>query len=212
MLVSGSYGVALVCKQLDSVGDVAQHAHLPSIVIHGTHTFLRATFGATLHVSCERFPALCPCELCLLSLCAWAGNMTGRLGLAALSDFLGRQRTYALFGLGIPICLAVPTLTATVASDPSVLPLVVFYGGIVTMVGLRSLSVLARVGWWPSQQHVVPWAEYAPFDVSDSFYVLALYSLVVPASRGFPRYSCERTAPPSLMMSHAAAPHPPRRR
>jgi hypothetical protein len=119
-------------------------------------------------VSCERFPALRPSELRLHSLCAWAGNMTGRLGWAALSDYLGRQRTYALFGLGIPICLAVPTLTATVASDPSVLPLVVFYGGIVTMVGLRSLSVGDWVGWWPSQQHVVPWAEDVSFDVSDS--------------------------------------------
>jgi hypothetical protein len=140
VLVSGSYGVALVCKQLDDVGDVAHRAHWPFIIVHGTHTFLHALFGATLHVSCERFPALRPSELRLHSLCAWAGNMTGRLGWAALSDYLGRQRTYALFGLGIPICLAVPTLTATVASDPSVLPLVVFYGGIVTMVGLRSLK------------------------------------------------------------------------
>jgi hypothetical protein len=50
--------------------------------------------------------------------------MTGRLGWAAASDYLGRKSTYALFGLGIPICLAVPTLTATVASNPSVVPLV----------------------------------------------------------------------------------------
>jgi hypothetical protein len=59
-----------------------------------------------------------------MSSCGIAGNMTGRLGWAAASDYLGRKSTYALFGLGIPICLAVPTLTATVASNPSVVPLV----------------------------------------------------------------------------------------
>jgi hypothetical protein len=63
-----------------------------------------------------------------MSSCGITGNMTGRLGWAAASDYLGRKSTYALFGLGIPICLAVPTLTATVASNPSVVPLVRSHG------------------------------------------------------------------------------------
>ena len=38
-------------------------------------------------------------------------NMVGRFGWAAASDYLGRKRTYALFGLGVPICFGLPMLT-----------------------------------------------------------------------------------------------------
>ena len=54
-----------------------------------------------------------------------AGNMLGRLGWAAGSDKLGRRNSYALFGLGIPIALSVPFLTAS----PSVPSLLAFTGG-----------------------------------------------------------------------------------
>ncbi len=60
--------------------------------------------------------------------------MFGRLGWAAASDYIGRKRTYMLFGLGVPICVLVPTLTATVATSHAVVPLVIFYGGVVTVV------------------------------------------------------------------------------
>ena len=63
-----------------------------------------------------------------------AGNMFGRLGWAAASDFIGRKRTYALFGLAVPICLLVPTLTSSIATSHGMTPLVLFYGGIVTVV------------------------------------------------------------------------------
>ena len=53
-----------------------------------------------------------------------AGNMAGRLGWAAASDYIGRKRTYLLFGLGVPICLAVPSLTAAVATSQDAMPLV----------------------------------------------------------------------------------------
>ena len=38
-------------------------------------------------------------------------NMLGRFGWAAASDFLGRKTTYAVFGLGIPILAALPSIT-----------------------------------------------------------------------------------------------------
>lgn len=38
-------------------------------------------------------------------------NMVGRLGWAAVSDYLGRKNTYMTFGLGIPILASLPSLT-----------------------------------------------------------------------------------------------------
>jgi hypothetical protein len=40
----------------------------------------------------------------------------GRLGWASASDFLGRKPTFAVFGLGAPICAAIPTRTIAAAS------------------------------------------------------------------------------------------------
>ena len=44
------------------------------------------------------------------------GMAAGRFGWAALSDYLGRQNTYAVFGLGIPILGLAPYLTHTAAT------------------------------------------------------------------------------------------------
>ena len=67
------------------------------------------------------------------------GMAVGRFGWSALSDYLGRKNTYALFGLGIPIVGFAPVLThsaATLASDGSgALPiLAAFYGGSVLAI------------------------------------------------------------------------------
>ena len=57
-----------------------------------------------------------------------AANMLGRLGWASASDWLGRKNTYTLFGVGIPLCIGIPYLTSWVANNPSVMPLILFYG------------------------------------------------------------------------------------
>ena len=67
------------------------------------------------------------------------GMAVGRFGWSALSDYLGRKNTYALFGLGIPIVGFAPVLThaaATSGGDGSeVLPiLAAFYGGSVLAI------------------------------------------------------------------------------
>jgi len=47
-------------------------------------------------------------------------NMSGRLGWATASDFLGRKNVYLAFGvIGLPLCLAIPQLTAAVSLEPS---------------------------------------------------------------------------------------------
>ena len=59
------------------------------------------------------------------------GNMAGRLGWATASDWLGRKRTYYVFGLSIPLCMAIPEITNHVMTspDPGTMPLVLFFGG-----------------------------------------------------------------------------------
>lgn len=71
-----------------------------------------------------------------------AGNMTGRLMWATASDYTGRKNAYYIFGTSIPIALCIPKLTSMVADmgatgaagDPSILPLVLFYGGTTAIV------------------------------------------------------------------------------
>ena len=70
------------------------------------------------------------------------GMAAGRFGWSALSDYLGRRNTYALFGLGIPVVGLAPWLThwahhAAEAGDPtSSIPLLlsVFCGGSVLAI------------------------------------------------------------------------------
>jgi MFS family permease len=60
--------------------------------------------------------------------------MSGRLGWATISDKLGRKNTYYLFGLGIPLCIAIPSMTAAVTSAHHLAPLLLFYSGVITVV------------------------------------------------------------------------------
>ena len=80
------------------------------------------------------------------------GMAAGRFGWSALSDYLGRRNTYALFGLGIPVVGMAPWLThwalqAAESGDPgSTIPLlltvlcggsvlaITFYGGIFSVL------------------------------------------------------------------------------
>jgi MFS family permease len=66
------------------------------------------------------------------------GMAVGRFGWSALSDYLGRQNTYLLFGLGIPILGSAPYLchAAVSVTDASTLPLYLytFYGGSVLAI------------------------------------------------------------------------------
>jgi hypothetical protein len=76
------------------------------------------------------------------------GMAAGRFGWSALSDYLGRRNTYALFGLGIPIVGLAPYLThEAVHLDPTgrIVPLVAafcggsvlaitFYGGVFSVL------------------------------------------------------------------------------
>lgn len=74
----------------------------------------------------------------------------GRFGWSALSDYVGRQRTYTIFGLGIPIVGMAPALTHMAVSsaglaDASALPMltafcggsvlaITFYGGVFSVL------------------------------------------------------------------------------
>jgi hypothetical protein len=77
------------------------------------------------------------------------GMAVGRFGWSAMSDYLGRRNTYALFGLGIPIVGMAPTLAQTAMysaqAGDTVLPLlttfcggsvlaITFYGGIFSVL------------------------------------------------------------------------------
>ena len=94
------------------------------------------------------------------------GMALGRFGWSAISDVLGRQNTYALFGLGIPIVGMAPYLCHTVVDmttmgggasggDMNVWPClmtfyggsvlaITFYGGIFLVLSQIRLSVIQR--------------------------------------------------------------------
>ena len=56
-------------------------------------------------------------------------NMVGRIGWASASDLLGRKNTYYMFfGCGIPLYLSIPWAAQWVSADPSLAPLLLFYG------------------------------------------------------------------------------------
>lgn len=60
-------------------------------------------------------------------------NMMGRLTFGPASDRLGRKRTYALFGLGIPLTMSLPVLTGMV-DTANVTPLVMFCGATLILI------------------------------------------------------------------------------
>ena len=63
------------------------------------------------------------------------GMAVGRFGWSALSDRLGRQNTYALFGLGMPIVGLAPALCHTASADTASPALLgAFYGGSVLAI------------------------------------------------------------------------------
>lgn len=81
------------------------------------------------------------------------GMALGRFGWSAISDVLGRQQTYAFFGLGIPIIGMAPYLCHTVvdlASNGSgediVLPyLMAFYGGSVLSITFYGGTIIRKL-------------------------------------------------------------------
>ena len=63
------------------------------------------------------------------------GMAVGRFGWSALSDKLGRQNTYALFGLGMPIVGLAPALCHAASADTAAPALLgAFYGGSVLAI------------------------------------------------------------------------------
>jgi MFS family permease len=59
-----------------------------------------------------------------------AGNLGGRLGWAAISDAIGRRKTFMIFTLGsIPVYFSLPYLVEGVVSTGSALPLYLFCAG-----------------------------------------------------------------------------------
>ncbi|KAL7499289.1 hypothetical protein ACHAWT_006910 [Skeletonema menzelii] len=62
------------------------------------------------------------------------GMALGRFGWSAFSDVLGRQNTYALFGLGIPIVGLTPYLCHMASGAGTAWPLIAFYSGSVLTI------------------------------------------------------------------------------
>lgn len=63
-----------------------------------------------------------------------ASNMFGRLLYGPTSDVIGRRRTVAIFGLGVPVAAAVPSITGMLGPGVGVSPLVAFYGSTALML------------------------------------------------------------------------------
>merc|ERR1712003_437726 len=55
-------------------------------------------------------------------------NMGGRFFWATVSDYAGQKNAYNIyFTLGVPLYLSLPVWASMVATDPSLLPLALFY-------------------------------------------------------------------------------------
>ncbi len=68
-----------------------------------------------------------------------AGNLGGRLGWAAISDAIGRRKTFIIFTFGsIPIYLSLPYIVESVVTSGSTLPLYLFCGG--TMAAISGMG------------------------------------------------------------------------
>eukprot|EP01040_Poterioochromonas_malhamensis_P010003 gene10003-10869_t len=68
-----------------------------------------------------------------------AGNLGGRLGWAAISDAIGRRKTFMIFTFGsIPIYLSLPYIVESVVTSGSTLPLYLFCGG--TMAAISGMG------------------------------------------------------------------------
>lgn len=68
-----------------------------------------------------------------------SGNLAGRLGWAAISDAIGRRKTFMIFTLGsIPIYFSLPHIVESVVATGSTLPLYLFCGG--TMAAISGVG------------------------------------------------------------------------
>lgn len=66
-----------------------------------------------------------------------AGNLSGRLGWAAVSDYIGRKKTFYLFTLtSVPLYLGLPYIVDYVISSGSIVPLYGFIGSTVLAVSI----------------------------------------------------------------------------
>ena len=123
------YNTALKTPQFYFLwGAVVGNAITGVTVISCAKTLMNDIFGSAL-------PLIVTGGFAATYVAALSGsNMIGRLGWANLSDFTGRKNMYYLFGLGVPICIAIPTLTNMVVTHPGVTPLVAFYGSTALLV------------------------------------------------------------------------------
>lgn len=65
------------------------------------------------------------------------GNLGGRLGWAAISDWIGRRPVFTLFTVGsIPLYMYMPTLVDTIITTKEALPLYAFCGGTTLAVSM----------------------------------------------------------------------------
>ncbi|EGD72799.1 hypothetical protein PTSG_04526 [Salpingoeca rosetta] len=66
-----------------------------------------------------------------------AANLSGRVGWAAVSDYIGRKSTYTIFtGLSVPLYLSLPFFIESATAAPSIAPLVGFYGTTMLIISL----------------------------------------------------------------------------
>jgi hypothetical protein len=117
---NASAGVAIIGSAKQLMGDVFTSVN-PAIV---TATFTTGFVGA-LSVA----------------------NATGRVGWAAVSDFIGRKNTMFICSLALPFCAAMPNIAhaAVDGALPGVMPLALFYG-----------STFAIVTWYGGTLSLVP--------------------------------------------------------
>ena len=65
------------------------------------------------------------------------GNLGGRIGWAAVSDYIGRRKTFMIFTFAsVPLYLSLPTIVDYVVTSPSAAPLYVFCAGTTLAVSM----------------------------------------------------------------------------
>jgi len=84
--------------------------------------------GTTMpHIADDRF-----CQNYVVSIAAF--NMMGRFGWASISDLIGRKNAYGLYlGAGAPLFCAIPYSAGWMSVEPSMAPLLLFYGSTMTI-------------------------------------------------------------------------------
>jgi MFS family permease len=119
---------------------VEEAVRTPQFALLGTTFFCLATGGIGLFsvakpMMSEVFSAALPAVVtsafaAKFVLMLAGGNLGGRLGWAAISDAIGRRKTFMIFTLGsIPVYFSLPYLVEGVVSTGSALPLYLFCAG-----------------------------------------------------------------------------------